>query len=135
MKQAEVQFLAERAAKQDRDKNAQADASITVARMQIEQQQQQASLQHQFYLQQATFQHQLQQQQLTFQQMQFQCQMHMKQAEIYMHTVASTAKCRSEFLVAGLNSNLDLEQLRAASLSMFPDPPPVPSNISPSNNQ
>jgi hypothetical protein len=129
LKQAEVQFLADRAAKQERDRNAQADASITVARMQVEQQQQQATLHHQFHLQQATFQHQLHQQHIAFQQMQFQFQMQMKTSEMYMQSLANNAKCRSEFMVAGLNSKIDLDQLQATSIALFPDPPqPLPFN-------
>jgi len=133
VKQAELQFLADRAAKQDRDKSAQADASIAVARMQMEQQQQQAAWQHQFHLQQATFQQQIQQQQMTFQQMQLQCQIQMRQSELYMHSLVNAAKCRSDFVVAGLNSNIDLEKLRAASLAMFPDPPSFAPPFPPNN--
>jgi hypothetical protein len=136
LKQAEVQFLADRAAKQERDKSAQADASITVARMQVEQQQQQTTLHHQFHVQQATFQHQLHQQQMAFQQMQFQFQMQMKTTEMYMQSLASNAKCRSEFMVAGLNSKLDLEQLQATSIALFPAPPqPLLTNLPPFDNQ
>ena len=50
----------------------------------------------------------------------------MKQHEAYMNGIAQMAKSKSEFIVAGLNAKLSMEQLTSSAATMFAPPPPPP---------
>ena len=52
--------------------------------------------------------------------------MQMKQHEAYMNGIAQMAKSKSEFIVAGLNAKLSMEQLTSSAATMFAPPPPPP---------
>jgi hypothetical protein len=50
--------------------------------------------------------------------------MQMKQHELYWNNVAQTVKSKGDFLVAGLNAKVPLNELEAKAESLFVSAPP-----------